>query len=47
MSVCAKISFLAGVEVPEKFGVGGGWLGWVGFQVTTISNLNEVAFELL
>ena len=33
---------VAGLEVPEKFGV-----GWSGFQVTTMSNLNEVAFELL
>ena len=34
-------SSLAGLEVPEKFGVGGG------FQVTIVSNLNEVSFELL
>ena len=35
-------SFIAGPEVTEKF-VG----GWGGFQVTTMSNLNDVAFELL
>ena len=39
--------FLAGLEVTEKF-VGGGGGGWGGFQeVATMSNLNEVAFELL
>ena len=37
-----NFSFLAGLEVPEKFGV-----AWCGFQVTTVSNLNEIAFELL
>ena len=37
-----NFSSLAGLEVPEKFGV-----VWGGFQVTTMSNLNEVAFELL
>ena len=40
-----NFSTLAGLEVPEKFGVGG--VGWGGSQVTTMSNLNEVAFELL
>ena len=39
-----NFSYLAGLEVPEKFGVVGG-MGW--FQGTTVSNLNEVAFELL
>ena len=29
--------------MPEKFGV----VVWGGFQVTTVSNLNEVDFELL
>ena len=38
-----NFSSLAGLEVPEKFGVGG--VG--GFQVATVSNLNEVAFESL
>ena len=33
-------SFLAGIEMTEKFVCGG-------FQVATVSNLNEVAFELL
>ena len=36
-----NFSSLVGLEVPEKF-LGGG-----GFQVATMSNLNEVAFELL
>ena len=34
---------LAGLEVAEKFGV----VVLGGFQVTTMSNLNKVAFELL
>ena len=38
-----NFSSLAGLEVPEKFGVGG--VVWGGFQVT-MYNLNEVAFEL-
>ena len=37
MSLCA----LAGLEVIEKFVLVGG------FQVATVSNLNDVAFELL
>ena len=48
MSVLQNFSFLAGLEVTEKFlcgvvvwGVGGG------FHMATMSNLNEVAFELL
>ena len=43
-----NFSSLAGLEVPEKFGAE--WVGWGGrggFQVTTMSNLNKVAFELL
>ena len=40
-----NFSSLAGLEVPEKFMVV--WVGWGGFQVTIVSNLNEVAFELL
>ena len=39
-----NFSFLAGLEVPEKF-VGVGVV--VEFQVATIPNLNKVAFELL
>ena len=35
-----NLSFLAALEVAEKFVVGGG------FQVTTMSNLNEIVFEL-
>ena len=35
------MSVHAGLEVPEKLGV-----GWGGFQVTTVSNLNEVDFEV-
>ena len=38
-----NFSSLAGLEVPEKFVVGG--LG--GEHVATVSNLNDVAFELL
>ena len=45
MSVFANFSSLAGQEVAEKFGVGVGWVGG-GFQVATVSILNEVAFEL-
>ena len=39
-------SLNTGLEVPEKIGVVGGMV-WDGFQVTTVFNLNEVAFELL
>ena len=42
-----NISSLAGLEVPEKFVVVWGGVGWGGFQVTNVSNLKEVAFELL
>ena len=44
-----KFSSLAGLEVSEKVWVVGGvgGVGWCGFQVTTVSNLNEVTFELL
>ena len=38
-----NFSSLAGLEVPEKFVVG--WSG--GEHVATVSNLNDVAFELL
>ena len=41
-----NFSFLAGLEVPEKFVVGGSG-GGGGFLVATMSNLNKVAFELL
>ena len=39
-----NFSFLAGLEVPEKF-VGGGWGG--GFQVSTVSNPTKLLLELL
>ena len=39
-----NFSFLAGLEMTENFVGGGGGVG--GFQVATMSNLNEVAFEL-
>ena len=43
-----NFSSLAGLEVPEKFVVEvPEVIWWDGVQVTTISNLNEVAFELL
>ena len=43
-----NFSSLAGLEVPEKFVVEvQEVIWWDGFQVTTMSNLNEVAFELL
>ena len=41
-----NFSSLAGLEVPEKFGVGGGWRG---FQVSTMSNPTKLllsCFEL-
>ena len=38
-----NFSSLADLEVVEKVGVG----GWCGFQVTFVSYLNKVAFELL
>ena len=38
--------FLACLEVTEKFVCGGGLVGG-GFQVATVSYLNDVAFELL
>ena len=41
-----NFSSVASLEVPEKFLVGGGvWVG--GEHLATMSNLNEVAFELL
>ena len=39
----SNFSYLAGLEVAEKFGVGG---GWGGFQVATVSNFNASCFEL-
>ena len=33
-----NFSALAGLEVPEKFGVVCGGVGWGGFQVSTMSN---------
>ena len=42
-----NFSSLAGLEVPEKFGMGCVGLGGGLFQVTSVSNLNKVAFELL
>ena len=42
-----NFSSLAGLEVPEKFVVEvPEVIWWDGFQVTTMSNLNEVTFEL-
>ena len=41
-----NFSFLAGLEVPEKF-VGGGVVGWGGFQVSTVSNPTKLLLELL
>ena len=43
-----NFSSLAGLEVPEKFVVEvPEVIWWDGFQVTTMYNLNEIAFELL
>ena len=43
-----SFSSLPGLEVPEKFVVEvPEVIWWDGFQVTTMSNLNKVAFELL
>ena len=41
-----NFSSLVGLEVTEKF-AGGVVVVGDGFQVATVSNLNEVAFELL
>ena len=45
-----NFSSLAGLEVPEKFGVvWGGWRGVGGFQVSTMSNPTKLllsCFEL-
>ena len=38
-------SSLAGLEVPEKFMVGG--VGWGGFQVSTMSNPTKLLLQLL
>ena len=40
-----NFSSLAGLEVTEKFVVGG-WGGGGGFQVATVPNLKEVVFEM-
>ena len=43
-----NFSSLAGLEVPEKFVVEvPEVIWWDGFQVTTVSNLNKIAFVLL
>ena len=39
-----NFSSLAGLEVTEKFGVGGGWRG---FQVSTMSNPTKLLLQLL
>ena len=44
-----NFSSLAGLEVPEKFGVGWGGVVWGGFQVITMSNPTKLllsCFEL-
>ena len=40
-----NFSSLAGLEVPEKFGVA--WRGVGGFQVSTMSNPTKLLLELL
>ena len=40
-----NFSSLAGLEVPEKFGVV--WVGWGGFQVSTMSNPTKLLLQLL
>ena len=40
-----NFSSLAGLEVAEKFGVGGG-VGWCWFQVATVSNSNTSFFRV-
>ena len=47
MSVCAKFQLFSWSRSAWKVCGGVGGVGWCGFQVTTVSNLNEVAFELL
>ena len=43
-----NFSSLAGLEVPEKFGVGGvGGVVWGGFQVSTVSNPTKLLLQLL
>ena len=42
-----NFSSLAGLEVPEKFGVAWGGVGWGGFQVSTMSNPTKLLLELL
>ena len=43
-----NFSSLAGLEVAEKFVVGGwvGWGGWGGVHVTTMSNSNATCFRI-
>ena len=40
-----NFSSLAGLEVTEKFV--GGWVGWGGFQVSTVSNPTKLLLQLL
>ena len=43
-----NFSSLAGLEVPEKFGVVWvGGVGWGGFQVSTMSNPTKLLLQLL
>ena len=41
-----NFSSLARLEVTEKFVGGGGGVGWGGFQVSTMSNLNPSCIQL-
>ena len=41
-----NFSSLAGLEVAEKFVVVGGWVGWGGEHVTTVSNSNASCFRV-
>ena len=43
-----NFSSLAGLEVDEKFVLGGGvgWVGWGGVHVTTMSNSNASCFRV-
>ena len=42
-----NFSSLAGLEVAEKFVVGGvGWVGWGGVHLTTVSNSNASCFRV-
>ena len=42
-----NFSFLAGLEVTEKFMVVWGGVGWGGFQVNTMSNPTKLLLQLL